>query len=319
MQSASTSSAGRVAVVGTLNVDHIWQVPTLPRPGQTIMASAVERQFGGKGANQAVAAARQGAKVTLVGALGSDADGQRYREHLIHEGIAVDFVTTVPGVATGAAHVYVDARGENLIVVNRGANSHLNPEVVAGMLRPADVLLVQLECALSSAVEALRLAHLQRARSVLNASPSNAAFPWGEFAIEAVIVNEHECRECFAHLPAELEKLSPGARRSFLSERKLQHLIVTQGAEPTIHLSGAGVDRVPTYPVQPRDTVGAGDAFAGAVAADLAAGSDWKPALWRANVTAALSTLALGAQAAMPRRSDVEAVIVGSAKRELGS
>jgi ribokinase len=244
-----------------------------------------------------------------VGAVGNDADGQRYLEYLAREGIADEAIAIIPGCATGAAHVYVDPRGENLIVVNRGANAQLDSVAVARLLQPADVLLVQLECALGAAVEALRLAGLRRARGLLNASPSAATFPWGEHAIEAVIVNEHECRECFAHTPAELEKLSPGARRALLAERKIGHLIVTQGAEPTLHVTGEGFDAVPTYPVQPRDTVGAGDTFAGALAAELAAGAAWKAALWHANVAAALSTLALGAQAAMPRRAEVEAVV----------
>lgn len=298
----------QVVVVGTLNVDHIWQVPVLPLPGQTIIADAVERQFGGKGANQAVAAARQGFPVTLVGAVGNDADGQRYREHLAHEGVGVEYVTTVAGTATGAAHVYVDPRGENLIVVNRGANAQLDAAAVARVVRPGDVLLVQLECALAAAVGALQLAALQGARCVLNASPVNRDFPWGRQAIEAVVVNEHECREIFAQEPARLERLTRDERTALLAERKVRHLIVTRGAAPTLHVSAAAVERVPTYPVEPRDTVGAGDTFAGALAGGLAAGVAWPTALWRANVAAALSTLGLGAQAAMPRRAEVDAV-----------
>jgi ribokinase len=298
----------QVIVVGTLNVDYIWQVPVLPQPGQTIIADAAERQFGGKGANQAVAVARQGFPVTLVGAVGNDADGQRYREHLLHEGVAAEFVTSVAGAATGAAHVYVDPRGENLIVVNRGANAQLDATVVARVVQPGDVMLLQLECALPAAVAALRFAALQGARSVLNASPVNRNFPWGRQAIEAVVVNQHECREIFAQEPLRLERLSYDERGALLAERKIGHLIVTQGSSPTLHFSAAAVARVPTYPVEPRDTVGAGDTFAGALAGSLAAGVDWPAALWRANVAAALSTLGLGAQAAMPRRAEVDAV-----------
>ena len=209
----------QVIVVGTLNVDYIWQVPVLPQPGQTIIADAAERQFGGKGANQAVAVARQGFPVTLVGAVGNDADGQRYREHLLHEGVAAEFVTSVAGAATGAAHVYVDPRGENLIVVNRGANAQLDATVVARVVQPGDVMLLQLECALPAAVAALRFAALQGARSVLNASPVNRNFPWGRQAIEAVVVNQHECREIFAQEPLRLERLSYVERGALLAER----------------------------------------------------------------------------------------------------
>jgi ribokinase len=299
--------APRVLVVGTLNVDLVWQVPSLPRPGQTIVAEKVERQFGGKGANQAVAAARQGARVTLVGAVGDDAEGRAYREHLQREGLNVGAITTIPGVATGTAHVYVDARGENLIVVDRGANARLDLAPLAELLIETDALVVQLECALPAAVEALRLAAATGVRSILNASPTQPDFPWGRHAIDTVIVNEHECVDCFQQSPAELAALSDPARQEFLRERRMSHLVITQGADVTLLLATTAVRRVPTYPVTPRDTVGAGDTFAGALAAQLAAGFVWERALQHANIAAALSTLALGAQAAMPTLAAVEA------------
>lgn len=305
--SGSESPAARVVVVGTLNVDLVWQVPALPRPGQTIVADKVERQFGGKGANQAVAAARQGARVTLVGAVGDDAEGRAYREHLQREGLDVGAITTVPGVATGTAHVYVDSRGENLIVVDRGANARLDVTPLSGLLEESDALVVQLECALPAAVEALRLAAAAGVRSILNASPTQPDFPWGRHAIDTVIVNEHECVDCFQRSPAELAALSGQARQDFLRERRMSHLVITQGADVTLLLATTEVRREPTYPVTPRDTVGAGDTFAGALAAQLAAGFVWERALRHANIAAALSTLALGAQAAMPTLAAVEA------------
>lgn len=301
MSGAAVRSGGRVAVVGTLNVDLVWQVDALPRPGQTVLARRTERQFGGKGANQAVAAARQGARVALVGAVGDDAEGRAYREHLAREGIDADGVAVVGDVATGTAHVYVDARGENLIVVDQGANAHVEVSRLPALLKETDVLLVQLECALPAAVEALRLAAAAGVRTVLNASPVNAAFPWGEVAIDTAIVNEHECAECFGPRPAEL-----------LEARKVRHLVVTQGAEPTLHFWAEGAEAVRTLAVQPRDTVGAGDTFAGALAAQLAEGRAWREALRHANVAAALSTLALGAQAAMPTRAAVEAAMAAA-------
>lgn len=300
-----------MAIVGTLNVDLVWQVASLPAPGQTVLATATERQFGGKGANQAVAAARQGARVTLIGAVGDDAEGRAYREHLVREGIDPAYVVPISGVATGTAHVYVDARGENLIVVDQGANGHIAVTSLGSLLPQIDVLLVQLECALPAAVEALRLAETAGVRAVLNASPVNAAFPWGRHSIDTVIVNEHECAECFGHAPGTLRSLSSTTRSDLLSSRKVRHLVVTQGAAPTLHFTADVVHEIPTHPVQPRDTVGAGDTFAGALAAQLAEGRDWSSALRHANIAGALSTLALGAQAAMPTRVQVEAVLKG--------
>lgn len=176
-------------VVGTLNVDLVWQVPALPRPGQTIVADQVERQFGGKEQSRrrrppggARHAGRRGGR--------NDADGRAYREHLQREGLDVGALITVPGVATGTAHVYVDPHGENLIVVDRGANARLDLAPLAGLLDECDALVVQLECALPAAVEALRLAAAVGVRSILNASPTQPDFPWGRSSIDTVIVNE---------------------------------------------------------------------------------------------------------------------------------
>ena len=170
-----------VVVVGTLNVDFVWMVSALPRAGQTIIADATQREFGGKGANQAVAAARQGAQVTLFGAVGDDADGRLYREHLAREAIAGTHVLVTERFATGAAHVYVDPQGENLIVVDRGANQWLDATAVRIAFEQArekfDVLLAQLECPLVATVAALRLAAGRGVRTLLNASPSNPRFP----------------------------------------------------------------------------------------------------------------------------------------------
>jgi ribokinase len=304
--------AGLVVVVGTLNVDLVWQVATMPRPGETVLAQGTERQFGGKGANQAVAAARQGARVALVGAVGDDAEGAAYCAHLAREGIAAAGVQRVAGVGTGTAHVYVDARGENLIVVDQGANARIDVAELPALLDGAAVLLVQLECALPAAVAALRLAAARGVRAVLNASPVHPAFPWREFPIDTVIANEHECAACLGWTPAAWRAAPAGERREALAGFRVANLVITQGAEPTLHITADAVGVVPVHRVQPRDTVGAGDTFAGALAARLAAGSAWRDALRYANVAAALSTLALGAQAAMPTRAAVERVLAAT-------
>lgn len=311
------AGAGRVVVFGTLNVDLVWQVAVLPRPGETVVARATERQFGGKGANQAVAAARQGAPVALVGAVGDDAAGRDYRALLAREGIAAGSVTTVPGVATGTAHVYVDARGENLIVVDPGANARIAPAALRTVLPGAAVLLVQLEAGAAAGAEALRIAAACGVPALLNASPVPAEFPWGEFPVEAAIVNEHEAAAIFGRSPDAWERLAPAERAEVVAERGLRQLVITRGAEPTVHVAPDGaLTAVPTLAVQPRDTVGAGDTFAGALAAELARGADWPGALRRANVAAALATLAVGAQAAMPTRAAVDAALSGNPEAE---
>jgi ribokinase len=155
----------------------------------------------------------------------------------------------------------------------------------------------------------LRQANALGARGLLNASPTRADFPWGDAAIDTVIVNEHECRECFGANPTELSGMSGRERQARLQRQKVANLVITQGANPTLHFSGEIALSIPAHAVEPRDTVGAGDTFAGALAAELASGSLWPEALRYANVAAALSTLALGAQVVMPRRAEVEAVL----------
>ena len=289
---------GRVVVVGSLNIDRILRVAHLPRPGETIFSTGAQQTFGGKGANQAVAAARFGAAVSLIGAVGVDAEGRIYRKHLVDEQVAIDWLATLPDVATGTAFISVDARGENQIIVDRGANGMLDAAHVtaalAALLPSTDVMLVGLESPLDAAVAALRAAESAGVRSLLNPSPIAHDFPWGEVAIDTVIVNEHECAEIFG-------APEPAA----LIGRGVRHLVVTRGAVPTLLVSVTGVQLVPAFSVEPRDTVGAGDTFAGVLAARLAEGAEWGDALWRANVAAAMSTLAPGAQTAMPHRAAV--------------
>lgn len=315
MTAPSALPPGRVVVVGTLNTDFIWSVPVLPRSGETILATGSRREFGGKGANQAVAAVRQGARVTLIGAVGDDAEGRNYRAHLQREQIDEAGLTVVHGTATGSAQIFVDARAENLIVVHPGANGKLDPTQVAAALErvwpEAAVLVVQLECPLEAALAALRGAARHRVPAILNASPINAAFPWGAQMIDAVVVNEHECAACFGHSAADLRRIEPGARSALLRAKGVGQLIVTQGSAPTLRFTAGEVQSVPTHPVEPRDTVGAGDTFAGVLAARRAAGEDWPTAIRHANVTAALSTLAPGAQTAMPTRAAVEQAMAG--------
>jgi len=312
MKTSSGSIPARVVVVGTLNVDFIWQVRDLPRPGHTVIATAAQREFGGKGANQAVAAARQGAHVALIGAVGDDPEGRAYREHLRREHIDDTGVTGVAGVPTGSAQVVVNAAAENLIVVHAGANGRLDAAAVTAALdrmQPAPgVVVTQLESPLAAAIAALRWAAQHGARSVLNASPVRDDFPWGGQPLDVVVVNEHECAACFGHAPDALTCLAAAERAALLRGKGVRHLIVTQGSEPTLLFSESEMLSVPTHAVQPRDTVGAGDTFAGVLATRLAEGAGWTEALRDANIAAALSTLAPGAQTAMPLRAAIAAV-----------
>lgn len=304
MSAAASAVRGRVVVVGSLNLDRLWRVPRLPVAGETLSASATRVEFGGKGANQAVAAARHGAAVALVGAVGADADGEAYLVHLAAEGVDAAQVVTIAGAATGAALICVDDRGENQIVVAAGANGLLSAEIagraVTALAPSAQVLLAGLECPVPAAVAALRAAAAAGLTTVLNPSPVARDFPWGEVPVGTAVVNAGECAEIFG-------RAEPAA----LAHRAVTNLVVTRGAEPTLWINSSGRREFPAHPVRPVDTVGAGDAFAGTLAARLAEGEDFPRAIAAANVAAALSTLGPGAQGPVPRRAAVEAVLAG--------
>lgn len=291
----------RIAVVGSLNVDLIASVERLPRAGETIAASGLVRRFGGKGANQALAAARQGAHVAMIGCVGDDADGRAYREHFEREGIDCSGLSVAKRALTGTALIAVDAAAENLIVVAPGANGCLRATDVRRQrekIASADVLLGQLEVPLAAVLEAMRLANRAKVPVVFNPSPWRADFPWGKHRIEVAVLNEQEAG-------ALLGQTSCARARAKLDALGVGTLVVTRGARPTQCVSGSGVFDVPTLAVKPVDTVGAGDAFAGTLATALAQGLALPDAILRANCAGALATLKPGAQEALPTASQV--------------
>ncbi len=241
---------GRVLVLGSLNVDLVTRVERHPRPGETVLGEGLDRLAGGKGANQAVAAAAAGASVVMVGCVGDDAGGSAYRARLERLGIDVSGVRVVEGTSTGHALITVSDDGENSIVVIPGANELFDEREVDAVdaLGPGDVLLVQLEVPRAVVCTAVRRAAGRGARVVLNTAPY-AALPPDVIALaDPVVVNESEM--------------------ALLADSDLvpESLLVTFGA------AGArwgleGVDGIPVPPRQVADTVGAGDAFCGALAA----------------------------------------------------
>jgi ribokinase len=267
----------RVCVVGSVNMDTGFDVDTLPRPGETALAASVRSTPGGKGANQAVAAARAGADVQFVGAVGDDAAAARLREHLETNGVGTDGVITIPG-RSGNAVVIVDSSGENIIIVAPGANGRLTLDAAAlpGLLANSDVLLVQLEIPVTTAAAAARAAHSAGLTVILNASP-----PGGDEAqlselaevIDVLVVNETEAAQWVWPVP---------------------HRVTTLGARGAGYTGGDGSKfTVPAPVVDPRDASGAGDVFAGVLAAGWNGGREH--ALRRACAAGALATLVSGA------------------------
>jgi ribokinase len=238
-------SAANIVVIGSLNVDLIAQVDHLPKPGDTVAATQLVKRFGGKGGNQALAAARQGAQVMFIGNLGDDPDGRDYRNHLRREGINCSSLNNVKGV-TGNAYITVDQAGENQIVVIPGANGVLTgPSIKMQRARiaVAKMLLLQLEIPMDAAVDAIRIANEAKVAVVLNASPVLPKFPWGDLKFDVVIVNENEARQIFDLTPS-AAAVHHDSWKERLTAKRIRHLIITRGGSSTLLISKTGVEEV---------------------------------------------------------------------------
>ncbi len=304
---ATDSTLHTIAVVGSLNVDYVAQVAQLPVPGETVVAAGLEIVHGGKGANQAIAAARQGCVVRMIGSVGDDEMGRTYLGHLNEEGIETSGVRQVAGASTGAAFISVEESGENTIVVAAGANGLTSADQIRArdpFIAEADALLAQFEVPLAAVVEALRIANRAAVLTVLNPSPNSPTFPWATVDIDYLIVNEVEADEILEAEPIDLrnaEKI-----RAFLVGLRVRNLVVTRGSDSTLVITAEDAFEVPTMAVVPVDTVGAGDAFAGCFAARMAAGEALRDAVLAANCAGALTTLGTGAQRPIPDRERVD-------------
>ena len=304
----SRATTALITVVGSLNVDLIADVPHLPKPGETVPAAGLTRRFGGKGANQALAAARQGARVTMIGCVGDDAEGRTYMDQLRREGVTVSTMKTARGISTGTAFIAVAAAdAENQIIVYPGANGQLTAAAVRNQrsrIAVASALLTQFEVPLEAVLAAVEIANESRVPVVLNPSPACPDFPWGGPTIDYLITTESEAAGLFGLPPASLLS-QPGDWLPLLKEKKVRTLIITRGAQSTLALHEGQPLEVPTFAVTPVDTVGAGDTFAGVFAAQAHSGKPLAEALRWANVAGALATLKPGAQESIPMAGDI--------------
>jgi ribokinase len=294
----------KIAVVGSLNIDYIASVERLPAAGETVSATAFIRRFGGKGANQAVAAARQGAVVNMIACVGDDADGRAYRQHLQAAGIITTGLAVTRKALTGTAMIVVERSAENTIVVAAGANGQLTPGMVRAQRKKiisARILLVQFEVPMPAVIEAALHARRAGVPVVLNPSPLRERFPWGKCALDTVIANAGEAQAIFG---LSLRQIARWQHQ--LAKWHIERLIITRGAQPTICISANCRHQIPTFPVQPVDSVGAGDAFAGTYVARRAEGLDALTAIRYANCAGALATLKSGAQESIPSRAATE-------------
>jgi ribokinase len=318
--------SGRVIVVGSVNVDLVIRGERLPRPGETVTGGRFERHHGGKGANQAVAAARLGRSTLLVAAVGDDEHGEEARAAVRAEGVDDSGLTTIPGESTGVALILVDASGENLIGVASGANAALDAQSVTEAMErlgslAADVVLVSREIPASAVRAALHAGRAAGARIVLNPAPAEGS-SLGELRLADVITPN------LVELTVVAEAVgsdSPGPDGTAEPERLARYVLeraqIAEGVVVTLGERGAllvpaggkSILEVPGLPVAAVDGTGAGDAFSGALAAGLAEGRELVEAIRRAVVAAGLSTTVPGAREGMPRSAALERAIVRQA------
>jgi ribokinase len=287
---------GTIVVVGSINVDLVVAANRLPAPGETVLGGTFSQHHGGKGANQAVAAARAGASVVMIGAVGSDAYGEAALAALAQEGIDVTRVRRVTE-PTGVAIVAVGPRGENQIVVAPGANASVTPEDVADLR--GDVLLASLEVPMPTVVAAMRTADERRMTRVLNPAPAHA-LPADLLSLSPIITpNEHE-------LIVAIGNDEPAAALGELVDHTQAPVIVTQGPAGALLADGIRRERFPGFaPPGEIDATGAGDTFAGVLGAWLGEGADLDVAIEAANAAAAISVSVIGAREGMPTREAI--------------
>ncbi|MFF4969043.1 ribokinase [Streptomyces sp. NPDC003674] len=290
-----------IAVLGSTNMDLVTYVPKAPRRGETVTGREFRTIPGGKGANQAIAAARAGATVSMIGAVGNDAFGVRLRETLEHSGADTDFLRTVEG-PSGTAHIVVDDEGGNSIVVIPGANGTVDHLAAGdeGVIASADALLLQLEIPLAAVVAGAEAARRHGVRTVLTPSPAQPLPPDLLEATDLLVANEYEA----VTLTGRTDPRDAAAALLQL----VQEVVVTLGATGCLYLArGTEPLVVPAPRVEAVDTTGAGDTFVGTLAVALAEEKPVREALSWAAAAAALSVQREGASASMPYRPEIDA------------
>jgi len=302
------SRSPRIAVVGSANTDLTTFSDTFPRAGETIFGKSFDLGFGGKGANQAVAARYCGADVVMVAKVGNDLFGEATVKNFTTMGIDAKHVLIVEGVSSGVAPIFVEPNGQNRIIVVKGANDTLKPadvEEAASALKSVDILILQFEIPLETVYYTVQFAHKNNIRCIVNPAPALPAQISQLIGADYFVPNETEA-EVLTGLPVHTMEDAKRCAESLL-QKGFRKVILTLGARGSLMASSAGSEVIAPFEVTPKDTTGAGDAFIGSFAVFLAEGLPEKEALLRANLYAGLSTMRVGTQKSFPKRAEFEA------------
>ena len=297
-----------VVVIGSLNMDLVTRAPRLPRGGETLIGHSFATVSGGKGANQAVAAARLGAKVAMIGCVGNDDYGVRLRDALLAEHIDCEAVSVVED-SSGVALIVVDDNSQNAIVIVAGANGAMTEAVIDrfdAVLQAADVVICQLEIPDATVGHALKRARELGKTVILNPAPASRPLPADWFAaIDYLIPNESEAAALSGLAVDSLQSAEAAATQ--LIAMGAGKVIVTLGAQGSLFANGKGFEHFPAPTVKALDTTAAGDTFVGGFAAALADGKSEDEAIRYGQIAAALSVTRAGAQPSIPTMSEVQA------------
>ncbi|MFW7801179.1 ribokinase [Klebsiella pneumoniae] len=300
-------TAGKLVVLGSINADHILNLDAFPTPGETVTGHHYQVAFGGKGANQAVAAGRSGADIAFIACTGDDDIGERIRRQLASDKIDVAPVRAVAGEATGVALIFVNAEGENVIGIHAGANAALSVSQVEAekeRIASAQALLMQLESPLESVIAAAKIAHHHHTTVVLNPAPARELPDELLALVDIITPNETEAEKLTGIRVESDEDAAKAA--NVLHAKGIGTVMITLGSRG-VWLSAEGESRrIPGFRVQAIDTIAAGDTFNGALVTALLEGTALPEAIHFAHAAAAIAVTRKGAQPSVPWRTEID-------------
>jgi ribokinase len=298
----------RIAVVGSANVDLTTFNDRFPKPGETIFGQKFDLGFGGKGANQAVAARLCGAEVFMIARVGDDLFGPATIKNFESLGIDASQVRQVPGLSSGVAPIFVDPSGQNRIIVVKGANDALKPadvDAAASVLKSADCIVLQFEIPLETVYYTVKFARANNIRCILNPAPAQPIQASQISDLEYFVPNESEA-EAITGIPVrDLDSAKQAAQK--LLSSGIRRILITLGANGSLLAGPEGMEHVPAFKVDSVDSTGAGDAFIGSFATFLGEGHSEREAVRRANLYAGLSTTGVGTQKSFYDRARFDA------------
>ncbi|KEY56621.1 ribokinase [Serratia sp. DD3] len=299
---------GKLVVLGSINADHILNVKQFPLPGETVIGKQYKVAFGGKGANQAVAAGRSGADITFIACVGADDIGERIRQQLVTDRIDTQPIEAIPGNTTGVALIFVNEDGENVIGIDAGANAAVTPDYLRRYQQTvidADALLMQLESPLETVIAAAKLAKQHQTQVILNPAPA-CELPDDLLAmVDMITPNETEAQRLTGIAINNDDDAARAAK--VLHDKGISRVIITLGSRGVwLSEQGDGGKLVPGFKVKAVDTIAAGDTFNGALVTALLEGKAISEAVRFAHAAAAIAVTRPGAQPSVPWREEID-------------